>query len=660
MRRATGTMLSWLVALTLTSTEPRDLPVLVGGHAHGAETIRALKELGLGNFVWIPKKGYPMGNVPWNEEHDIHADVAACVRQGLFFMVSQRRGLGRDFKPGGGEFGGDTTPDIYPSAEVRRMRAAAGRLMVGLHAEELDVDFLQNALRPGWRTRTPELYDFTDRRGGRRCFERELRRLSRSAREAGARFLPNLAVTYQHSGFRAGGDIVLGELLEALPCVELQLAYLRGGARQFGKRWGVWVSPWHRGKVPTEDPQLWRSPNAAVGGGHPASYFKRCLYLAWGSGASLLTMQETEPLFSRASGGGYRLAAWGRELKAFWDFLTAHGFDRKPVQPLVPLAFLIDADNGWAPGHLHGDWIEHETVWAKLRPDRGDLMLRRYLDAFLPGFHRTKGWWQHEGGEYPGYFASTPFGPVDVVASDIRPERLSAYPTVVVMGEVSMTPSLLQRLRKYVQNGGRLILNTNQFRHRERFVQDAEFLGATVGQSRQWSNWSRSMLLMRRTVSSNKIVLKEPLPGLAAGEYDEPWYAAQDVQPTTAKVIAMTGTGEPLLLRHTFGKGEVWLTTPDYLMSDASLSGERMIFFTRWFGALASTTGVRVSSPDGGSVPDVSWVASRHDGRFIVVVANHGRVPRDVRVTLPHGQIRQTTVPGEDIGVIFRGSDPSD
>lgn len=637
-----------LLTVALSVLGAAEPALLVGGHAHGAANIRILADLGVGNFVWIPKQGYGMGNTPWNAENNIHADVEACVRHGLHFMISQRRGLGRDYKPGGGEFGGDTTPDIYDAATVRRIAHAAGGLFVGLHAEELDVDFLQNGLRAGWRTRLPGLYDFTDRAGGRRAFEAELRRIARASHAAGARFMPNMAVSLHHSGFRAGGDIVMAELLEALPCVELQLAYLRGGATQFAKPWGVWVSPWHRGKVLAEDKTLWPGPNSAAGAGHDPTRLRRSLFLSWASGARVLTVQETEPLFSGDGKGGYRLAAWGRELKRFWDFVKANP---EPLKPLSPLALMVDVDSGWAPGHLHGDWIEHETVWAKLQPDRSDAMLAGYLDALLPGFERSAGWWKEGGSEYPGYFAATPAGPFDIVSSDAPAERLASYRAVVMMGGMEMTPRLLARLNRYVRDGGELHVNVNQMRRKEAFVQDSAFVGATIGQSRAWSDWSRSRLLMRRTASSNAIVLKQPIGRLEARTYEEPWYVAQDVQPKGAAVAATTASGEPVLLRHAYGRGHVWLSTPDYLLAGASRPAPRLGFFASLLSEVASRSSVRVTATDGGSAPDVSWIAARQGGDTVVVAANHSTSAREVVVIVAgHTAARGTIAPG-DVGV---------
>ena len=435
-----------------------------------------------------PETRIQHGNTPWDEEHDILADVDACVRNGMHFMISQRRGLGPAFKPGGGDFGGDTTPEIHDADTVREILRRAGPLFVGLHAEEMDADLVQNALRASYRSRIPHIYAFTDRAGGRESFETELARIAAiyHGYAPGVRYLPNLCMTLHHGGFRSDGDLVMAEFLESLPTVELQLAYLRGGGRQFGKPWGVWVSPWYWGRVPCEDTDLWPNRIAGIGEGHSATAFRRCLYLAYASGARVLTMQETEPIFARdESGDGYRLAAWGRELEEFWDYAKNHD---APIEPLPHLAVLVDRDSGWVPGPLHGGWVPDDTVWGKLRPDRGDAMLAAYLDVLLPGYGRREpGWWQRKGVTYPGYFASTPVGPFDILSSDAPADVLGAYRHVVLLGDVAMTDDLLGRLRAYVEGGGILHVNVNQMRLHEGFVQDPELLGATIGESYEWS-----------------------------------------------------------------------------------------------------------------------------------------------------------------------------
>jgi hypothetical protein len=619
---------------SLSASTTQEFPLMVGGHAHGAENIRVLSDLGLGNFVWIPKKGYPLGNVPWDDKNDILVDIDECVKLNMYFMISQRRGLGKEFKPGGYEYGGDTTPEIHSKETVNEIVKRAGNLFAGLHAEELDCDFVQNAIRITSRTRNPELFNFTDRQGGRLALENELARLKNiyHGYGTGVNYWPNMCVTQQHSGFRIGADLVIAELMESLPTTELQLAYLRGGSQQFSIPWGMWVSPWHNGGVPSEDKELWKSPMAHVGGGHAASTFRRCLYLSYVSNARVLSMQETEPLFSKKN-GKYVTAVWGVELKKFWDYAKNH---REPFTPIISFALLVDKNNGWAPANIWAGWTEHESVWGKLPVDRSDLMLSAYLDVLLPGYgHKMPGYWK-SGLTYPGHFTATPAGPFDIVSSDISADKLACYESVMLMGDVEITPELLQTLKTYVKNGGNLYINTNQARCNEAFVQDEELFGATIGMKHEWSGWSNSDLLMRRIYAASKIVVKQPVAGVGKKSYSEPWFVVQDVQVKTAEIIADDGAGNPILTRNKYGNGYAYLSTPEYMMEGYGDFTKPLTFFKSLVAGLNTTGKVKVTMP-GYSEPqeDISWVAAyQGHNEVVVLVVNHDKESRkDVDVT---------------------------
>lgn len=625
-------LISVVIGIASVGASAERVPLLVGGHAHGADNIQALSDLGIGNFVWIPKYGYSMGNTPWKDKNDILIDTEACVKNRMYFMISQRRGLGKSFKPGGGEYGGDTTPEIYSGSAIRRIQSMAGEYFVGLHAEELDIDLLQNSLRPGFRSRIPEIYNFTDRQGGRKAYEKELNRISKiyHGYGKGVRFMPDMCVTFQHSGFRCGGDIVMTEMLESLPNVELQLAYLRGGAQQFDKDWGIWVSPWYYGKVPSEDTELWPNTIAQPGEGHAPSSFRRCLYMSYVSGARVLTMQETEPIFSRKDGGGYKLAAWGAELKNFWDYAKNN---TEQMKPIIELALMVDKNNGWAPGHLNGDWIDRESVWGKLPIEKSDNMLSRYLDVLLPNYGREKDWWKEKGRTYPGYFAQSPAGAFDIVASDISAKKLSKYPYVFMMADFDMNKDLLSVLREYVQNGGNLFVNANQMRHKESFVQDVEFLGAAIGEKYEFSNWSGNNLLMRRIYTSDKIAVKKTIAGMTPGEYPEPWYAAQDIQLKGAEVIADDGSGNPVLIRNKFGEGYVYLSTPEYMLHGFDEYKQTLSLYRNMILNTIKTSPINVTSVGKNtSENDISWTASYQGDSVIAAIANHGKSNRKVDV----------------------------
>ena len=616
--------------------DEEDIPLLIGAQAHGAENIEALADLGLGNFVWLPPPYYwETGNTPWDEKHSILDDVDACVRRGKFFMLTQRRGLGDKVRPGGFEYGGHGSGEVHSETTIRQIVRRGGKFFVGLHGEELDADFLQNVARPIFAARIPYLYTFTDRAGGKASFEGELNRLSDRYHGWGARFIPNLCLTYQLSGFRSEADIVIAELLEHLPTTELQLAYLRGGARQFGKPWGVWVSPWWWGTIHCEDPSLWKTKRGKLNGGHSLSELRRALYLSYVSGARILTTQETEPILARNPDGTYRLAAWGRELKKLWDYASQ---SPQPLEPVTPLALLIDQAEGWAPAHLWQDWILRETIWGKLPTSRGDWMLSKFLNVFLPGFGRTRESVMEKRDVYPGYFAATPFGPFDVVASDISAEALKTYRCVCLLGDVEMTEQLREVLREYVRDGGTLLINVLQMRRREALVQDEEFLGAKLG---------------TRIFASARIDLKEKIPGIEETAFSEPWFCAIDVRPTRAKVLAAAHDGHPVLLSNRYGKGTVYLSTPEYMMEGYAKQDRVLTFFVRFLESLVKRFSIRVEN-----ARNVSWVAAKQ-GRnsLLFAFANHGSKPAEIDVFCENADGPARVELGTDAGTVRSGQD---
>lgn len=636
------------------------LPLLVGGHAHGKENIDALAELGLGNFVWIPKKGYSLGRIPWDATHDIMADVDTCLRHGWRFLISQRRCTGDEWLPGGAEYGGDTWPDLHPPEAVRAIRNRAGERFTGLHAEEMDIGFVQNAQRESYRSRQPELFRFTDRAGGRKAFEAELNRLADRAHRSGAAFVPDLAAALQHCGFRTRCDWVICEMLESLPAAEMQLAWLRGGAQAFGKCWGVWISPWYRGYVPNADPNLWKAPQAGAGpqGGHTPSAFRRCLWSAWASGARVLTMQETEPLYGRRNGRLF-LGAWGQELHAFWQTVRQHP---EPVTPIGCTALLIDADCGYTPPNLHGGWVERSTLWGKLRLAEGDEALEELLRLYFPGYERDdpKDWWQHDRLYYPGYFCRSPLGPVDVVPADAPSDSLSHYPLIILAGEINMTNVLLHKLMQYVRQGGTLVACVNQLRSHERFVAAEPLFGTRIGEARMRSSWSGTNILMRGLHSYSAMRLRQPLGTAEPGEWHEPWSLAQDVQPTSAEVMADAGDSKPLLLRNRLGRGTAWLLTSGWGV-EAHGRRRKLLRLTRTLiEALtpAPEVGLQHAAPDG-----IAWIAARQGSTALLAVSSHLSTPQEIPVRGPGGRRHlwggdgvlngdMLTIPAEGIAVV--------
>jgi hypothetical protein len=109
----------------------------------------------------------------------------------------------------------------------------------------------------------------------------------------------------------------------------------------------------------------------------------------------------------------------------------------------------------------------------------------------------------------------------------------------MLLGDVAITPALAERLKTYVREGGTLVVNVAQAKAG---LADPQFLGAET---------------------SDK-VLGQHRVQLAAGD------CPMDLRSVELKgaeaIILSHARGAPLVTRHRFGRGNVLLTTPEYLL----------------------------------------------------------------------------------------------
>lgn len=614
-----------------------DYPLLVGGMAHGKEFIGALDDLDMGNFVWIPKYGYSLGNTDWTNEN-YASDAEFAAERGLYYMASHARGLGSDFKKGGFTAGGDTHA-VTPSepAEVKRVTSAgtdtSGKnLFVGWHAEELDADLIQNA-RPAFGSRLPGIYDYTDAAGGRICYENELIRLQKVANGMNGNFISNQLVTHQLNAFRAGNDVVIAELLEHGVNTELQLAYLRGGRNMFGNSWGVWISPWYFGEVPAADTGLFSNASASTTGGHKTASYRHALYESYVSGAQILTNQETEPLIARdLLNGGYKDILWGTELKNFWEY--AKDYSSSKIRPANRTAVMIDRDNGWEVGRLWQNWYKEDTNWGKLPQSVGNKMLAQYLNVLLPGYGRTVEQVTSRTDLYPGYFASTPLGSFDMIASDISSERLAEYDNVVMLGEFEMNDILNSNLRSFVKGGGNLIMTAYQSMANGCFYEDPELYGYTF-QDFEGMNYSDRVCYsttVKKLVSSDS----EDLCYVNDTYTSDQFWSLLGVVGNADVLAVETSKNSPVLVSNEYGRGRVFLGLTEWLMDE---NGNMMDFYADTIRSvlLNSSPDVFVYSASENGTNDFSYQVSYRtnaDGRrqMLILLSHYGL--RDGKVTL--------------------------
>lgn len=498
---------------------------------------------GVGNFAWFPRPGqFPVDEWSRVNKIDIFINAAVMRDAGKAFMVSMRHGFGDYVRPvsllKAGDWAPLTYPDIYTQEELEALKTLGGDYFLGVLLEEMDTTLVQGGLRSETRGEIASLYDFTTRAGGRVAVEQELSKYVDRYHSYGLPSIVNYATMFQHSGYRAGADLVIGEFGAQHVAYGVQLAMLRGASQQFDKDFGVWISLWHNVKLPVPEgsPAAGKHAGMSEQTGHSSARLRQTMLLSYLSGAQIVTTEDTVPMFVGDSMGDWDLSDWGnvvKEVEGFKNTLDAY-------TPDIRTALMLDKDAGWTPGSLWGGWptwtdepfdngSTYGHVWGKLQAQTPELQEMAMLNTLYPS--------ASDSGImlYPGTYTDTPYGPVNVVQSDISLEALCAYDRVVVSGYFQPTQEEFEVLKQYVRQGGHLLINARQA---ESYWGDSEFWGGAVSSA---------------VTPVSGAAMNGTAYTLSAGIYS---YSG------TAASLITTSSG-PLAVENTIGNGSVVLTLTD-------------------------------------------------------------------------------------------------
>jgi hypothetical protein len=143
------------------------------------------------------------------------------------------------------------------------------------------------------------------------------------------------------------------------------------------------------------------------------------------------------------------------------------------------------------------------------------------------------------------WFASNPYGNVDVISINRPADILSKYKVLAFLGWNTMTDDIVEKLKKYVHNGGILFIGGCHFDRRT--LSEGEYAIDTSG-------------------AENLLGLSVTGPGALAG--DVAWqggsYSAGEgirlcsLKLHNAEILAKDKSGNPVLLHNRYGKGEVY------------------------------------------------------------------------------------------------------
>jgi len=153
-------------------------------------------------------------------------------------------------------------------------------------------------------------------------------------------------------------------------------------------------------------------------------------------------------------------------------------------------------------------------------------------------------------------YTGTPLGPVDIIPATVSSEGLRRYKVLWFLSMNVMTHELAGRLRRYVREGGMLLMNVEQLR----------------GDGEQWNGLSKSLLAELFGVelagdepsdeaeAEVSFVAAEPFGFPRGTKHPAPYLRLYPARLAEGRAVAATRAGQPVCVIRQHGKGDALLT----------------------------------------------------------------------------------------------------
>lgn len=342
---------------------------------------------------------------------------------------------------------------------------------------------------------------------------------------------------HAHQLAEAGANTLAAESTAAMPYFQGQAAFVRGAGRQYNKPWAWYFGASFGSAIRTFtsegayiidlDGLKINSRNATIG--PSLAHIRRAVLFSYLQGASFFHPEQGYNLFN--TNGELNPMGW-----AYDEMLRLAA--KHPERGVVntPVALLLDKAHGWDKYTYNG-----MRIWDKKPLDRADQMINQFFNVAYFPFPKNEG---DAANDLNVPFPNGYFGDVfDVlVTSPTRMDALQNYPAVVCLGDMRLDQKWAERLKKYVADGGTLVINAEQVVAGF----DESFLGVKL-QNRQKE---ASAVVCER---DNETIAGTPFP-------------YREAIAVSARVIARAANGDPIAFLNKVGKGQIILTTPSYLM----------------------------------------------------------------------------------------------
>ena len=241
---------------------------------------------------------------------------------------------------------------------------------------------------------------------------------------------------------------------ENIAFTQSKLAFARGASKRWDKPWSVQVSPWFSGACTTSGPLRVEGGGArGLDAGHSLSFYERMWLHAWFAGTALVTPENSIAIFFEKPEAPWTLTSHGEKASEVFRFMQAH----ERGVPYTPVAVVLD--------HLAGYNGFMNKPWGILEPTAGDREARDLFDFQLfPGsdhIHTAPDPENPEG----SYLRPTPYGEIfDVLLTSASADTLSAYPVLLLAGDIEFTDTVIGTLGTALERGSTILLSK---RHRE-------------------------------------------------------------------------------------------------------------------------------------------------------------------------------------------------
>ena len=252
----------------------------------------------------------------------------------------------------------------------------------------------------------------------------------------------------------------------------MRLAFLRGGARQYGGLWATYRSC-NFGDASTiySEQSTYPGPKYVYDNSYDAwagagmTWYKFDLWHQYLSGSSLFYHEQGFDEFWMPGGGAtarkpIQLSPKGRLVDEFLQLTKKHP-DRGT--PFTPIAFVLDRAHGWEPNGFRPSYFGFDEG---LNPDllcfdRHARMLKEWFQVAYHPYGPNEA--ELNTGVTPNFIPGV-FGNVfDVLVTDAdKLDVLDSYPVAVLNGEIEVSLDVGRRLAAYVKSGGTLIASDDQ------------------------------------------------------------------------------------------------------------------------------------------------------------------------------------------------------